>query len=263
MFIRGRRAGTSVKNNCLAAVASLVFISASALPATAEPLVFSGSTTVQKRILEPAKAAIEKKTGVSIEIKGSGTIKGMRDLIRDEASAAMLSTPLDMVSREAGLPGEETYEEHVIMKDVIVPIVHPMNPVKTLTLEQLADINAGRITNWKEVGGRDQRIVVVAPPRSSGTRLFLQERVMNGSDFASKAFVAITTQEEIDLIARSSIAIGALSKGFVKLHPGRVKVVKTPPIVRQLSIATKGEPSDELLAVIKYLKSSQAKKYFK
>src|SRR5574341_96426 len=175
----------------------------------------------------------------------------------------MISAPLDIAFRETGVPEEGTYQEHVILKDVMVPIVHPKNPVKTLTLGQLADINSGKIANWKSVGGPDERIAVVVPPRSSGTRKFLQEAVMNGGDFSGNAFIAVTTREEIELVAESPIAMGVLSEGFVKMNPGKVKVVGIKPITRQLSIVTKGEPSAELLAVINFLKSAAAKKYFK
>ena len=242
---------------------TLLFVMGISSRAVAGPLVISGSTTVQMRILEPAQAAFEKKTGTKLEIRSVGTIQGLKELIKGEAAAAMISAPLDIVFRETGVPEEGTYQEHVIFKDVMVPIVHPRNPVKTLTWEQLADINSGKIVNWKTVGGRDERIAVVVPPRSSGTRKFLQETVMNGGDFAGSAFTAVTTREEIDLVAQSAIAVGVLSEGFVKMNPGKVKVVKIKPITRQLSIVTKGEPSKEVLAVIAFLKSAAAKKYFK
>ena len=250
------------KLHCVALI-TLLFVLASSSRAAAGPLVISGSTTFQKRILEPAQAALEKKTGTKIEMRCVGTIKGLKELIKGEAAGAMISAPLDIAFRETGVPEEGTYQEHVILKDVMVPIVHPGNPVKSLTWKQLADINSGKIANWKTVGGPDERIAVVVPPKSSGTRKFLQETVMNGGDFAGTAFTAVTTREEIELVAESPIAIGVLSEGFVKMNSGKVKVVKIKPITRQLSIVTKGEPSQELLAVLNFLKSAAAKKYFK
>lgn len=246
-----------------AVLITLLFLMGGSVRAAADPLVISGSTTFQKRILEPAQAALEKKTGTRIELRCVGTIKGLKELIKGEASAAMISTPLDVAFRETGVPGEGTYQEHVILKDVMVPIVHLKNPVKNLTWEQIADINSGKIANWKAVGGPDERIVVVVPPRTSGTRTFLQDSVMNRANFAGGAFTAVTTREEIDLVSQSPIAIGVLSEGFVKMNPGKVKVVKTRPIVRQLSIVTKGEPSKEILAIITFLRSAAAKKHFK
>ncbi len=247
---------------CIAFVALLIAMGGASRAADG-PLIISGSTTFQKRILEPAQAALEKKTGVKIEMRCVGTITGLKDLIKGTAAAAMVSAPLDIAFQETGVPEEGTYKEHVILKDVMVPIVHPMNPVKSLTPQQLADIHSGKISNWKPLGGPDQHIALVIPPRSSGTRKVLQEAVMHGGDFSGSAFTAVTTREEIDLVARSSIAIGFLSEGFVKMNPGKVKVVKSKPVTRQLSIITKGEPSPELLAVISFLKSPAAKKYFK
>ncbi len=229
----------------------------------ARPLVISGSTTFQTRIFEPARAAIENKIGVKLEIRGVGTIMGVQELIRGAASAAMVSAPLDMVFRETGVPEEGTYQEHVILKDILVPIVHPKNPIKTLTWQQLADIHSGKITNWKAVGGPDERIVVIVPPKSSGTRKYLQETVMNGSEFTGSAYLALTTREELELVAQSVLAIGFLSEGFVKQNPHKVKAVKIKPITRQLSIVTKGDPSRELMAIINFLKSPAARKYFK
>ncbi len=244
-------------------IAFITLLLAMGSTSRADTLVISGSTTFQKRILEPALAALEKKTGTKIEVRSVGSIQGLRELIKGEAAAAILSAPLDIAFQETGVPEEGTYQEHVILKDVMVPIVNPGNPVKTLTWQQIADINSGNIVNWKAVGGRDEHIALVIPPNSSGTRKFLQEKVMNSADFAAGAFTAVTTREEIDLVAKSSIAIGVLSEGFVKMNQGKVKVVKTKPIIRQLSIVTRGEPSKELLAVINFLKSPQAKKYFK
>jgi phosphate transport system substrate-binding protein len=250
------------KPNYIVFVLALLMMGNSARAADG-PLIISGSTTFQKRILEPAQTALEKKTGTKLEIRGVETITGLRELISGEASAAMVSAPLDIAFRETGVPEEGTYQEHVILKDVMVPIVHPTNPVRSLTWEQLADIMVGKISNWKAVGGPDKRIVVVIPPRSSGTRKFLQETVMNGGDFDRGAFAVVTTREEIDLVAESPLAIGVLSEGFVKMNPGKVKIVKAKPITRQLSIVTKGEPSPQLLSVINFLKSPAAKKYFK
>jgi phosphate transport system substrate-binding protein len=250
------------KLNCIAVI-TLFLMTAGPAGAAAGPLVISGSTTFQKRLLEPAQAALEKKTGTKLEMRCVGSIKGLSELIKGEAAAAMISVPLDVAFQETGVPDEGTYQEHVIFKDVMVPVVNPKNTVKTLTGEQIADIHSGKIANWKSVGGPDERIVVIIPPKSSGTRKFLQETVMDRADFTGSAFTAVTTREEIDLVSQSPIAIGVLSEGFVKMNPGKVKIVKTKPITRQLSIVTKGEPSKEVLAVIAFLRSPAAKKYFK
>ena len=99
----------------------------------------------------------------------------------------------------------------MLFKDVMVSIGHRESR-ENPDAEQLADIMSGKIANWKTVGGPDERIMVIVPPRSSGTRKFLEETVMNGADFTASAFTAVTTREEIDLVAQSPIAIGGLCR---------------------------------------------------
>ncbi len=232
-------------------------------PVLAGPLLLSGSSTMQKLIIEPAQKALEKKTGVMIDSTGPGTIHGVRSLMKGEVAAALASCPLDVAFKETGIPPEGTYREHVIQQDTVVVIVHPGNKVKGLSLAQLAGILTGAITNWKDVGGPDDRIVVVAPPPSSGTRAFVRDAVMQGAEYAGNAYVTVTDREAIDLVAESPISLGMLSEGFVRMNKGKVKVVKTPPLKRQLSIITRDEPPPELKAVIAFLKSKEAKKLFR
>lgn len=134
-------------NVLIALLAGLLLGMGGIAPTNAGTLVFSGSTTFQKRILEPTQDALHKKTGLTIEIRGVGSIKGLKDLSKGEAAAAMTSVPLDIALREAGLPPDGAFQEHVILNDVVVPIVHPMNPVKALTWEQLSDIYTGKTAN--------------------------------------------------------------------------------------------------------------------
>jgi phosphate transport system substrate-binding protein len=231
--------------------------------AFADPLLLSGSSTMQKLVLEPAQKVLEKKTGVMIECSGTGSINGVKALMKKEVAAAVISCPLDLVLPETGIPTEGTYQEHVIHQDTIVAIVHPGNKVKSLTLAQLAGIHSGKITNWKEVGGPDDRIVVVVPPQSSGTRAYIRDAVMQGAAFIGNAYVTVTDREAIDIVAKSPIAIAMLSDGFVRMGGGKVKTVKTPPLKRQLSIVTRDDPSPALKSVIAFLKSKEAKKLFR
>jgi phosphate transport system substrate-binding protein len=244
-------------------VAALLCFAAGASAAHADPLVLSGSSTVQKLVLEPAQRALEKKTGVMIDCIGPGSISGVKALMKNEVAAALISCPLDLVFPETGIPTEGTYQEHVIHQDTVVAIVNPGNKVKGLTLAQLAGIHSGKIANWKDVGGPDSRIVVVVPPLASGTRAFIRDAVLQGAAFAESAYVTVTDREAIDIVAKSPIAIAMLSDGFVRMGNGKVRTVKTPTLKRQLSIVTRDDPSPALKAVIAFLKSKEAKKLFR
>jgi phosphate transport system substrate-binding protein len=231
--------------------------------AAAGQVLLSGSTTFQKRVLEPSLKLLEKKTGVTCQVTAAGTVRGLKDLMKGEASAAIASCPLAAALLETGIPPEGTYQEHVIMQDQVVAIVNASNKVKGLTLAQLADIHSGKIANWKEVGGPDDRIVVVVPPASSGTLVFIKDLLMRGAAIAPNAYTTVTDREAIDIVGQSPIAVALLSEGFVKTNGKQVKVVKTPAMKRPLSIITRDEPTPELQAIIKFLKSPEAKKLFK
>jgi phosphate transport system substrate-binding protein len=225
-------------------------------------LVLSGSSTMQKRILEPAQKALEKKTGVAIEIKGAETMRGIRDLMAGTADAAISDCPLALAFQETGAPSEGTYREHVVAQDRIVAIVNAHNRVKKLTREQLAGIHSGKITNWKEVGGADGHIAVVIPPPSSGTRAVIQDSLMDGAPFAANNHVTVTDREALDIVEKSPIAIALLSEGFARSGKG-LKVVSIPPVKRQLCIITKNEPTEDLKKVIEFLQSKKAKRLFR
>jgi len=232
-------------------------------PVIADTLVLSGSSTMQKLVLEPAQKVLEKKTGVMIDCSGPGSINGVKALMKKEVAAALISCPLDLVFPETGIPTEGTYQEHVIHQDSVVAIVNPGNKVKGLTLAQLAGIHSGKISNWKDVGGPDSRILVVVPPQASGTRAFIRDAVLQGAAFAENAYVTVTDREAIDIVAKSPIAIAMLSDGFVRAGNGKVKTVKTPPLKRSLSIVTRDDPSPALKSIIAFLKSKEAKKLFR
>jgi phosphate transport system substrate-binding protein len=244
-------------------IVAMMLATACPRPALADPLLLSGSSTMQKLIFEPAQKALEKKTGVMIDCSGAGSINGVKALMKKEVAAAIVSCPLDLAFLETGIPTEGTYQEHVIHQDNVIAIVHPGNRVKSLTLAQLADIHSGKITNWKDVGGSDDRILVVVPPQSSGTRAFIRDAVMQGMTFVGNAYVTVTDREAIDIVAKSPIAVAMLSDGFVRAGNGKVKTVKTPPLKRQLSIVTRDDTSPALKSVITFLKSKEAKKLFR
>jgi phosphate transport system substrate-binding protein len=247
----------------LKAAAAAALLAALAGSALAGPLVLSGSPTAQKRILEPSQKELQKRTGVVIEVTAAGAIRGIKDLMAGSAGAALCDCSLALAFQETGVPTEGTYREHVIAQDQVVAIVNPGNKVKKLTNEQLAGIHSGKITNWKDVGGPDDRIVVVIPPQSSGTRSVIQDSLLAGSAFTANAYVTVTDREALAIVAQSPIAVAMLSDGFINKHGKDVKVVSAHPLKRQLSVITKNEPTDDLKKVIKFLQSKEAKKLFK
>lgn len=235
----------------------------SVIPASAAEITLSGSTTVQKRILEPAASAIEAATGVKITVRGTSSGKGFKKLLSGKSNASIASSSLSSLLKKNNLDDDGTYQAHIITRDLIVPIVHSGNTVNELSFEQLANINTGKIKNWSEVGGSDMKIVVVTSSKGSATRSVFQKKVMNKAPYVKGVREVKSTRQEVDLVSKFKGGIGAVSEGFVAANPGKVKVIKTSEISRSLSIITKGAPEADLQKVIDYLKTDEAKKHFK
>lgn len=230
---------------------------------TAKELNIAGSTIVEERVLEPAKDGIKRATGFDVKVRGIGSGKGFSELVDGKIEASIASSSLGSLLKKAGLSDDGTYQEHKILDDVIVPIVHPSNPVTELTWEQLSDINTGKVTNWKEVGGPDRKILVVTSPTTAATRSVFQKKVRNREPYKKDVLEAKSTRQEVDLVGKFKGSIGAVSRAVVRMSHGKVKVIKTQKISRPLSIITKGEPSADMQTIIDYLRTPDAQKLYK
>lgn len=241
---------------------------ASAGDVSAEEVKLHGSTTVQKRIMEPGKDALEKATGVKLVLVGNGTGNGLEDLVNGKCDASMASEELeDAVASMKAATGKDApagLKPNVITSDVIKVIVNPSNPVSKLSKEQLKGLHNGKIANWKEVGGQDMPVIVITSHLGSATRKVFQKIIMDGDKYVVGALEVETTRKEIDNVAQFPEGIGAVSMGFINL-PGnkeKVKIVETQEISRPLMLITKGEPSPAVKKVVDFF-SGEGKKYIK
>src|SRR3989339_735366 len=149
------------------AIAALALTLGSAL--AADQIKMDGSTTVLP-IAQKCKEAFEKiKPGVNISLSGTGSGDGIKSMI--DGTADIGNSSRDMKDKEVKAAKDKGANpvKHVVALDCIVPVVHPSNAVKDLTVEQLKAIYAGEIKNWKEGGGDDKPIAVVSRDSSSGT----------------------------------------------------------------------------------------------
>lgn len=247
---------------------SLVFVGN---PVFAEDVTLWGSTTCQKRFLEPGAEALEKATGIKIKVFGVGTGKGMLALFEGKTQIALSSNVLEeavksaqKVLKEDGKPEAvvpSNLQFHEITKDLIVPIVNKDNPVESLTWEQLTDLSTGKVKNWKEVGGPDLPVKVVTSHAGSSTKAVFQEMVMKKAEYAADAILVNSTRLEINEVSNNNGGVGAVSLGFFNLNPGNAKIVKSKTIERPLALITIGDPSPEAKKIIDFFRSEEGKKY--
>ncbi len=124
--------------------------------AAAEELKWVGCGISKKAFMSGLVAAYEKKSGIKIKLEGGGATRGIVDVA--EGKADMGGTCRHVLPR-----AEERGVKLIPMGwDALVVLAHPSNSVRNLMLDELKNIYTGKITNWKQVGGADRKIIVVA-----------------------------------------------------------------------------------------------------
>lgn len=227
--------------------------------AIAETVRLAGSPTVVSGLVNPNRDRIEKASAQTLQIVSHGTGKGLLDLVDRSADLAMISAPLDAALAAAEIAGRRidgsALRVHELRSDDIVFVVNAANPVSRLTLAQVGDIHAGRITNWKQVGGKDQPITVYTTATSGGTSYLVRTVAMGGADYASGAKTMTSLSRIPDVIPADEGGIGAVGRGFVR-SDGKSKIVEGAKIARPLAVVSLGEPSPKARQVIDALKAA-------
>jgi len=228
-----------------------------ALAKTATPsqqtreLTIAGSTTVAPICEEWARVFMEKYPNVKITVVAIGSGPGIKACGTGEADIGMSSRDVKPAEFEK-YPNLKVFP---IGMDGVAVVVHPTNPITELTKEQVAKIFAGEITNWKEVGGLDQKIHVYTREEGSGTRHCFEKGFLKPfkKEIFGGALVGPSNPEMRVAVSKDPQAIGYLSFGF--LDPS----IKTPkidgveatvenllkgkyPAFRTLYVLTNGEP---------------------
>jgi len=177
-------------------------------------IVIKGSTTVLPITQKAIEAFAKVRKDISISVDGSGSGNGIKALLDGttdiaNSSRSMKDKELDK-AKEKGIK----IKEITCAYDMIVPITHPSNPVKNLTLDQLKGIYDGSITNWKQVGGADQNIVLISRDTSSGTYEYWNEHVMKKGDVTPKAQLQASNGAIVTTVAGNPKAIGYIGFGY-------------------------------------------------
>jgi phosphate transport system substrate-binding protein len=255
-----------------------------ALGGASRTIQIKGSDTMVNLGQAWAEAFMEKHPGVSMAVTGGGSGTGIAALINGTTDIAQSSRSIksDEVA-QASAGGHRVYETQVAI-DGLTVAVNPSNPISQLTLPQLSQIFAGRLTDWSQVGGKPGKIVLLSRERNSGTHVFFLEHVVRLGDSKSKAEYAATalmmpsSQAIADEISQNPGAIGYFGHGY--LQPNRQKALKiavkaggpfvTPsietsasgayPISRPLFLYTPGAPSGVVKQYIDWVQGPEGQK---
>ena len=168
-----------------------------------------GSTSMEKVIGALGESFENDNSGVTFTYNPTGSGSGIKAVLEGRCDIGLSSRNLKDEEKAEGLT------ETVLAYDGIAMIVHPENPVSDLTLEQIAAIYTGEITNWNEVGGNDGEIVLIGREAGSGTRDGFES--ITGTEDACKYRQELTsTGDVITTVAGNPNAIGYASLASVK-----------------------------------------------
>ena len=168
-----------------------------------------GSTSMEKVIGGLGEAFEEENPGVTFTYNPTGSGSGITAVTEGRCDIGLSSRDLKDEELAQGLT------ETVLAKDGIAIVVNPENKVDDLTVQQIADIFTGKITNWKEVGGDDAEIVLIGREAGSGTRDGFES--ITGTEEACQYRQELTsTGDVITTVAGNPAAIGYASLASVQ-----------------------------------------------
>ena len=195
----------------------------SAAPAVLSGTVSTdGSTSMEKVIGALSEAFMEANSKVTVTYNPTGSGTGIQAVQEGRCDIGLSSRALKDEEKASGL------QETVLAYDGIAIIVNPANPVEDLTLEQIADIYTGKITNWSELGGSDSEIVLIGREAGSGTRSGFEE-IVEVKDLCQYRQELSSTGDVIATVAQNPGAIGYASLASVKETVKAVKVGGVTP----------------------------------
>jgi phosphate transport system substrate-binding protein len=216
-------------------------------------IVVDGSTTVGPIAKAFAEYYMEQFPEVNITVSESGSGNGAKSLINGTCHVADMSRFMKATEFEAAVEKGVLPVAHVVAMDGLAVIVHPSNPVGGLTIEQVRNIYLGTITNWKEVGGPDKKIVAISRDTNSGTYETFESMVMKDAKIASGVEYVGSNGAVRQRVQNTQGAIGYVGLGFVDRTvkaltiddipaTGRTVASGNYPIARPLFMFTNGYP---------------------
>lgn len=237
-----------------------------------------GSDTLVNLALAWAETYRNVEPSVSIAVTGGGSGTGIASLINGTVDIANASRQIKDKEIAAAEENGITPIEYTVAIDALALIVNLENPVDQLTIGQLSDMYTGRITNWKDVGGNDQEIVLLSRETNSGTHVYFLEEVVRKGDsentdiFAPQTLLMPSSVGITSEIRRNPAAIGYDGLGYVDPHHEKMLKIAVEdsgpfvmpsvesgadgsyPISRGLYMYTAGEPDEVTAAYLDWIR---------
>jgi phosphate transport system substrate-binding protein len=235
-------------------------------PSDRNTVTVAGSTSVMPFTEKLAEHFKMERPRIVVDVQGGGSSAGIQ---------AVLNRTVDIGMSSRELKGDErVLTEIVICHDGIAVVVHPRNPLKNLTIEQVRAIYSGKIINWKQLGWIDRGIDAVTREEGSGTRAAFEELMMGKREISDAIMVQDSNGSVKEVVATDPYAIGFISVGVVDAKVRALSVGGIAPtqanikgrkyrIIRPFLYLTAGEPSESARLFIDYVLSREGQRILK
>jgi phosphate transport system substrate-binding protein len=226
--------------------------------ATSQSLSVKGSDTILPLAQAEAEEFMNESSGKSVSVTGGGSGVGIAAFVDGQVDIATASREMNTNETEAAKKNGINPVKTTIAYDGITVVVNPANPVSNLTFAQIRGIYNGSISNWKEVGGENKKIVVIARDSTSGTYADFKKDVLLGDEYRPDVLTQSGTGPIVIEVSQNPDAIGYIGFAYLdqstkalSLDKGNGSVAPTSesilngayPLSRALLFYTNGEPS--------------------
>lgn len=252
----------------------VVFAGSFQIGRAGQTITLKGSDTMLPLGQRWAEAFMTVNPDVIIQVNGGGSGTGFAALINGstdvcEASRPIKDSEVDKLKERFNTPGVEI----PVARDGLAVYLNTENPVQELSMEQLKKIYRGQITNWKDVGGPDTRVILYGRENSSGTYTYFKDEVLKGADFAAHTQTLAGTAAVANAVAKDKHGIGyggaayAKNVKFAKVSdkPGSTAFEPTLenvrsgayPLSRYLFWYVRSKPDGDLKKLVDFVLSDQ------
>lgn len=239
-----------------------------------------GSDTCLPLSQKEAETYMKSHPSATVTVTGGGSGVGISALMEGTTDIAQASRRIKFNERQKIQQNGDQVKEVIVAYDALAVVVHPSNPVTNLTREQLEGIFTGKITNWKQVGGPDMKIIPYSRETSSGTYEFFKESVLRNRNYMNGIMSMPATGAIIQSISQTKGGIGYVGLAYLN---GSVKPIhvsydggktytepsvtnaknKTYPIVRPLYYYYMAHSTNAVKPFIDYVLSPEGQKIVK
>jgi len=180
-------------------------------------ITVKGSDTMVILAQRWAEKYMQTHKDISIQVTGGGSGTGIAALINGTTDICNSSREIKDSERQLLKQKFNSFGVEIrVAIDGLSVYLNQTNPVKELTMQQIRDIYLGKITNWKEVGGNNAKIIVYGRENNSGTYVFFKEHVLDGADYVSSMQSLPGTAAVANAVSKDKNAIGYGGAAYAK-----------------------------------------------